>query len=176
MEKNEPIEQMDEGEKVWNLEGFKNGIKRIQDIFPRFFYAKEKEHFEFEKDYKKYTLDKIFTGGARYESVRPLHMSYSNSADSIGKKSRQSNLFLLTKKAMSAINTASNEPLDIVKYVAIDVPRRQTTSMVLRYQLVSSLNWFSDKSIANIVTKPIRSMFIICENPSLVPIGFFNMM
>ena len=88
-------------------------------------------------------------------------------------KKMTNKLFLLTKNAMRATNSASNEPLDIVKKVAMSVPKRQTKSMILRCKLFSSLNWCSDKRMAKIVTKPIRSIFIMWENPNRVDIGVF---
>ena len=81
----------------------------------------------------------------------------------------------LLKNTISAITSANNEPLDTVKQVAISVPKMQTRSMILRYNLVSSLNWCIDKSMAKIVTKPIRSIFIMWENPNLLYMGKFNM-
>ena len=80
----------------------------------------------------------------------------------------------LLKNTISAIMSANNEPLDTVKQVAISVPKMQTRSMILRYNLVSSLNCCIDKSMAKTVTKPIRSIFIMWENPNLVDMGKSN--
>jgi hypothetical protein len=77
-----------------NPRWFDRTFKGVQEITPKFFSGKE--YSKVETDETKFITTSLTAGGANFEEINPIKKNYNFEDNVIGKKSRNSKLFLLT--------------------------------------------------------------------------------